>query len=174
APRGYDTPGYLPRRREKYLCLRAAGWAPDQGGRLAASARVALAVEPAGAWGALCAAAGHQCDVWHRDPYRGQCAQGGAMLRDVPRHGHQRATADTGLEAAPLDRVLFSDLEALAGDGSLSGAERRGILRPLGTAPDGLFGVVLHLTRHLQRSTHDGRDYLQSQTPLALCGLRSS
>ena len=28
--------------------------------------------EPAGAWGALCAAAGDQSDVWRRDPHRGQ------------------------------------------------------------------------------------------------------
>src|SRR5215216_6398997 len=98
--------------------------------------------------------------LWRGDAHRGRCGWGRSILCDVSRHGHQRATPHTGMEAAPLDRVLFSDLEALAGDGSLSGAERRGILRPLGTAPYGLFGVGLHLTGHLPRSTHDGRDYL--------------
>ena len=39
--------------------------------------------------------------------------------------------------------------------------------------PDGVLGVVLHLASHSQRSTHDGGEYLQSQTLLALCGLRS-
>jgi len=39
-------------------------------------------------------------------------------------HSRQRAAAHPGMEAAPLDRVLFSDLEALAGDGSLPGAQR--------------------------------------------------
>jgi hypothetical protein len=42
----------------------------------------------------------------------------------VSRHGHQRATTHTGMEAAPLDRALFSDLEALVGDRRLSGAQR--------------------------------------------------
>ena len=37
--------------------------------------------------------------------------------------------------------------------------------------PDGLLGVVLHLTGHLQRSTHDGRDHLQFEALLALCRL---
>jgi hypothetical protein len=77
----------------------------------------------------------------------------------VSRHGHQRATADTGLEAAPLDRVLFSDLEALAGDGSLSGAERRGILRPLGTAPDGPAGAFAQEYTVMRNTLSDNKLY---------------
>src|SRR5262245_46328456 len=70
--------------------------------------------------------------------------------------------------------TAHSDLEAPAGDGSLPAAERRGVLQPPGPAPDRVRGVVLHLADHLQRSTHNGRDYLQSQTLLALCRLRSA
>ena len=99
---------------------------------------------------------------------------GGAILRDVSGDCHQRATAHTGMEAAPLDRALFSDLEAPAGDRRLPGAQRRCLLRPSGLAPDGLLGVVLHLTGHLQRAAHDGGDHFQSEALLALCGLRSS
>ena len=81
--------------------LRAARWAAGQGPRLAAAPRLALASERAGPWGALCAAAGDQSDVWRGDPHRGQGAQGGAVLRDVSRNRHQRAAAHTGMEAAP-------------------------------------------------------------------------
>ena len=49
--------------------------------------------------------------------------RGGAVLRDVSCHDHQWATAHPGVEAAPLDRALFSDLEAPAGHRGLSGAE---------------------------------------------------
>src|SRR5215831_1834565 len=42
--------------------------------------------------------------------------------------------------------TAHSDLEALAGDGSLSGAERRGLLWPSGLTPDGVFGLDVHLT----------------------------
>jgi hypothetical protein len=52
---------------------------------------------------ALCAVASHQSDVWGRDPHRGQCTQGRAVLPDVSRHGHQRATTYTGMEATSLD-----------------------------------------------------------------------
>src|SRR5215470_2964200 len=91
----------------------------------------------------------------------------------MPRNRYQRATAHPRLEAAVLDRVLFSDLEAPAGDKGLSGAERRCLLRPLGLAPDGVFCLDVYLTGGMQRATDDGRDHLQSQTLLALCGLRS-
>ena len=87
---------------------------------------------------------------------------------------HQCAAAHTGVEAAPLDRVLFSDLEALVGDRRLSGAQRGCLLRPSGLTPDGLLCVVLHLTGDLQRAAHDGGDHLQSEALLALCRLRSS
>ena len=73
-----------------------------------------------------------------------------------------------------VDRVLFSDFEALVGDRGLSGAQRRGVLRPLGHTLDGLLRVVLRLTGHLQRAHDDGRDHFQSEALLALCGLRSS
>jgi hypothetical protein len=78
------------------------------------------------------------------------------------------------MEAAPLDRALFSDLEALAGDGSLLNAQRRGILRQLGAMSDRLLCVVLHLPGDVQRAAKDGGDYFQSEALLALCRLRSS
>src|SRR6266446_1781687 len=78
------------------------------------------------------------------------------------------------MEAAPLDRTLFSDLEALVGDRRLSGAQRRGVLWPSGLAPDGMLCVVLHLAGHLQRADDHGGDHLQSEALLALCRLRSS
>ena len=101
-------------------------------------------------------------------------AGGGAVLRDVSGDRHQFAAAHPGVETAQLDRVLFSDLEALAGDWGLPGAQRGCVLWPLGPTPDGVLGVVLHLTGHLQRSTDDGGDHLQSEALLALCRLRSS
>jgi len=64
--------------------------------------------------------------------------------------------------------------EAPTGDGSLLGAQRRGVLRPPGTRPDGWFCVVLHLPGDVQRAAEDGGDYLQSEALLALCRLRSS
>ena len=59
--------------------------------------------------------------------------------------------------------VLFyaaarKSLEALAGDRSLSGAQRGSVLWPSGLAPHGLSGVVLHLTGPLQRAADDGRN----------------
>jgi hypothetical protein len=65
----------------------------------------------------------------------------------------------------------FRTLKALAGDRSLSGAQRGCILWPPGLTPDGLPCVVLHLAGHLQRADDDGGDYLQSEALLALCGL---
>ena len=82
------------------------------------------------------------------------------MLRDVSRNRSQCAPAHTGVEASLVDRALFSDLEALVGDRRLSGAQRRGVLRPLGTAPDGLFCVVLHFSGGVQRAADDGGDHL--------------
>ena len=93
------------------------------------------------------------------------------MLRDGSRNRHQRAAAHTGVEASLVDRVLFSDFEALAGDWGLPGAQRRGVLRALGTAPDGVLCIVLHLAGRVQRAADDGGDYLQSEALLALCGL---
>ena len=43
-----------------------------KGSDLQQSARLALASQPAGPWGALCAAAGHQSDVWRGDHHRGR------------------------------------------------------------------------------------------------------
>ena len=63
------------------------------------------------------------------------------------------------MEAAPLDRVLFSDLEALAGDWGLSGAERGCVLRPSGLTLDGVFCLDVHLTGGMPRAAHDGGDY---------------
>jgi hypothetical protein len=40
--------------------------------------------------------------------------------------------------------------------------QRRCLLRPSGLTSDGLLGVVLHLTGHLQRAAHNGGDYFQS------------
>ena len=37
--------------------------------------------------------------------------------------------------------------------------------------PDGLLGVVLCLTGHLQRAADDGGDHFQFEALLALCGL---
>src|SRR5262249_10739868 len=142
--------------------------------QLAAGPRLAVAVERAGAWGTLCAVAGDQSDVWCRDPHRGQCTQGGAVLRDVSRHGHQWATAHPGVEAAVIGPVLVLHLEALAGHRGLSGAERGCVLRPSSLTPDGVLGVVLHLPRGVQRAADDGGDHLQSEALLALCRLRSS
>ena len=68
----------------------------------------------------------------------------------------------------------FSDLEALAGNWGLSEAQRGGVIRPPVHTPHGVLGVVVYLRGHLQRAAHDGGDTLQSQTLLALCGLRSS
>jgi hypothetical protein len=41
------------------------------------------------------------------------------------------------VETSQLDRVLFSDLEALAGDGSLSGAQRGGVQMRFGKVRPG-------------------------------------
>ena len=76
-----------------------------------------------GSWGTLCTAAGHQSDLWNGDHHHYPGAQGGSVLRDVSGDRTQLAAAHPGLEAAPLDRVLFPDLEALAGDGCLPGAQ---------------------------------------------------
>jgi hypothetical protein len=40
-----------------------------------------------------------------------------------PENGYQRAAAHTGMEAPLVNRVLFSDLEALVGDRRLPGAQ---------------------------------------------------
>jgi len=85
---------------------------------------VAVAVQRAGTWSALCTVAGHEPDIWRRDTYCDQCIQGGAVLPDVPCNGHQRTSSHPGMEAAVLDRALFSDLETLAGDRGLSSTER--------------------------------------------------
>src|SRR5207244_10750434 len=142
------------------LCLLSGRWAREQGGGLAAAQRLALASQLTGPWSALCAAAGHEPDVWRGDTHRGRYAWRKAILPDVSRHGHQWATTHTGMEAASLDRVLFSDFEALAGDGSLSSAERGCLLRPSGHTPDGVFGIVVHLTGGVQRAADDGGDHL--------------
>src|SRR2546428_599250 len=81
------------------------------------------------------------------------------------------AGAHTGVDASQLGGAPFSDLEALVGDRRLSGAQRRGVLWPLGAAPDGGLCVVLQLPGDLQRAADDGGDYLQSKTLLALCRL---
>ena len=81
-----------------------------------------LMFPPAGPWHALCAVAGDQSDVWRGDAPRGEGAQGGAMLRDGSRNRPQRAAAHTGVEAAQLDRVVFSDLAAPPSARGLSGA----------------------------------------------------
>src|SRR4030095_15579396 len=90
------------------------------------------------------------------------------------RNHHQRTAAHPGVEAAPLDRALLSDFEAPPGDWGLSSAERGCLLRPSGLTPDGVFCLDVHLTGGMQRAAHNGGDHLQSQTLLALCGLRSS
>jgi hypothetical protein len=72
---------------------------------------------------------------------------------------------------ARLDRVLFSNPEALVGDGGLPGPQRGCLLRPSGVTLDGLLGIVLHLTGPLHRAANDGGDYLQSETLLALSRL---
>jgi hypothetical protein len=72
---------------------------------------------------------------------------------------------------AQLDRVLFSNPEALVGDGGLPGPQRGCLLRPSGVTLDGLLGIVLHLTGPLHRAANDGGDYLQSETLLALSRL---
>jgi hypothetical protein len=61
----------------------------------------------------------------------------------------ERSTVDSTVATAQLDRVLFSNLEALAGDRGLPGAQRRCLLRPSRVTLDGLLGVVLRLTGHL-------------------------
>src|SRR5262249_54999168 len=149
-------------------------WAAGQGPRLAAGPRVAVAVERAGAWGTLCAVAGHQSDVWRGDDHRGQRAQGGAGLCHVSRNHHQWPTSYTSMEAASLDRALFPDPQAPAGDWGLPGAKRRCLLRSSSLALDGMFCLDIHLTGGMQRAADDGGDYFQSQALLALCGLRSS
>ena len=63
-------------------------------------------------------------------------------------------------EAAALDRVLFSHLEAPAGDRGLSGAERGCLLRPSGLTPHGVLCIVVHLTGGVQKAAHNGGDYL--------------
>src|SRR4029453_14391828 len=79
--------------------------------------------------------------------------------------------AHTSMEASLVDRVLFSHLEAPAGDRGLSGAERGCLLRPSGLTPDGVFCLDVHLTGGMQRAAHNGRDHLQSEALLALCRL---
>src|SRR5262245_27788241 len=76
---------------------------------------------------------------------------------------HQRATAHPAVEAASLDRALFSDLKALAGHRGLSGAQRRCVLRPSDLTPHGVLSVVVHLTGGMQRAADGGRDPFQSQ-----------
>ena len=83
-----------------------------------------------------------------------------SVLRDVSCHGHQRATAHPGVEAAVLDRVLFPDIEALAGDWGLSSADRGCLLRPSGLTLDGVFCLDVHLTSGMPRASHDGRTHL--------------
>jgi hypothetical protein len=45
------------------------------------------------------------------------------FYRNVSRHKHQRTAAHPGVEAPLVDRVLFSDLEALVGDRGLPGTQ---------------------------------------------------
>ena len=54
----------------------------------------------------------------------------------------------------------FRTLKHLLATGACRVHQRRGILRPLGTAHHGVLGVVLHLAGHLQRAADDGGDYL--------------
>ena len=114
---------------------------------------------------------GHQSHLWGGDHHYYQGAQRGSVLPDMPGDDHQFAASHTGMEAAQLDRVLFSNFEALAGCWGLPGSQRGGVLRPPRLTPDGVLGVVLHLAGHLQRSTHNGRDHLQFEALLALCRL---
>ena len=98
--------------------------------------------------------------------------------RDANKHAkarqRQRLHARERLECdrlqTQMDCALLADLEARAGDRSLSGAKRGGVLRSPGLTPHGVIGVVLHLTRDLQRTDDDGRNHLQSEALLALCG----
>ena len=68
----------------------------------------------------------------------------------------------------------FRTLKHSAGNRRLSGAQRGCVLWSCGLTPHGVLCIVVYLTGDVQRAAHDGRDHLQSQTLLALCGLRSS
>ena len=74
------------------------------------------------------------------------------MPVDIP----DGATADPSVAPSPLDRVLLSDPEAPVGHGSLSSAQRRRLLWPLGLTPDGLLRVILHHAGDLQRTDDNG------------------
>ena len=85
----------------------------------------------------------------------------------MSRNRYQWTAAHSGMEAAPLDRALFSDLEAPPGNWRLPGAQRGCILRPLGLTPDGVLGIILHLTGGVQRAAHDGGNHFQFEALLA-------
>src|ERR671913_211627 len=82
---------------------------------------------------------------------RNSTTEKSAVLRDVFGNRHQFATAHAGVEAAELDRVLFSDLEAPAGHRCLPGAQQGCLLRSPGLTPDGVLGVVLYFAGYLQQ-----------------------
>ena len=64
-----------------------------------------------------------QSHLWGGDHHYCPGAQRRSVLRDVSGDRHQFAAAHPGVEAAVLDRVLFSDLEAPPGNRRLSGAQ---------------------------------------------------
>jgi hypothetical protein len=63
---------------------------------------------------------------------------------------HARERLERDRLQAQQDCALLADLEARAGDRSLSGAERGCVRRLPGLTPQGVLGVVLYLTHDLQ------------------------
>jgi len=81
--------------------------------------------------------------------------------------------ADPAVATAHLDCVCLSDAEAPVGDRSRPGTQRRCVLWAFGVAPHGVLRPVLYRSRGLQGADDHGRDRIESQTLLALCGFRS-
>jgi len=71
----------------------------------------------------LCQTAFQQTRTRRGDTHCSRGARQGAVLRDMSRHGHQRAAAHSGMEAQLVGRVLLSDPEAPVGHAGLSDAE---------------------------------------------------
>ena len=67
----------------------------------------------------------------------------------------------------------FRTLKHLLATGACQVHSEDAYYGPSSLTLDGVFCLDVHLTGGMQRAAHDGGDYLQSQTLLALCRLRS-
>src|SRR2546430_10931129 len=160
--------GDLTGRGERRLQLYLSRWATRQRIRLARG-RVALAGPPVGTASALCALPGQEPHLWRGDSGDGGRARTRAFLSAVFGDNAERPRADPKVASSQLDRVCLSGVEAPLGDGVMSSAQRRCLLRSFGVTSDGEFRVVLHVACDLQRTPDHGGDQLQPEALLAFC-----